>query len=160
MDEFKTPWLQLAGGRDPHKGAQALWKVLVGGSVPGYSAVRWYAWAEITFVIAEAGMRVLRNFIETCEDRDYGDESTKKLRSIYDNKSDKLRLELAAMLDVLIDLAHEVHHAHAVILFVTRTTAAAGGLGFPRDVLVLLAERIRATVAVDPGVATAALFCH
>ena len=100
LDEFKTPWLQLAGGRDPHKGAQALWKVLVGGSVPGYSAVRWYAWAEITFVIAEAGMRVLRNFIETCEDRDYGDESTKKLRSIYDNKSDKLRLELAAMLDV------------------------------------------------------------
>ena len=25
LAEFKTPWLELAGGRDPHHGAKALW---------------------------------------------------------------------------------------------------------------------------------------
>ena len=101
LKEFKTPWLELAGGRDPHHGAKALWKETVApATVPGYSKVRWYSWAEILFVIAEAGMRRLGDFISTCEERDYGDATTKTLRHIYDTKPDALRLELAATLDM------------------------------------------------------------
>ena len=101
LKEFKTPWLELVGGRDPHRGAQILWKETVApASVPGYSKVRWHSWAEILFVIAEAGMDRLGSFISTCEARDYGDATRKSLRAIYDTKLESLRLELAALLDV------------------------------------------------------------
>ena len=111
LTEWKTPWLELVGGRDPHRGAQALWKVTVAPApVPGYSKVRWYAWAEILFVIAEAGMNRLGDFITECEARDYGDATQKKLRSIYDEQTDELRLQLAAMLDmrVLVKTTYEL----------------------------------------------------
>jgi hypothetical protein len=53
--KFKTPWLELAGGRDPVPGAKQAWKKEVAPAVvPGYSKVRWHAWAEITHVIGEA----------------------------------------------------------------------------------------------------------
>ena len=101
LKEFKTPWLELVGGRDPHRGAQALWKETVApASVPGYSKVRWYSWAEILFVIAEAGIIQLGSFITKCEERDFGDATTKSLRHIYDTKSTALCLELASMLDM------------------------------------------------------------
>ena len=52
LKEFMTPWLELVGGSHPHKGAQSLWKKAVHPQVvPGYSPVRWYATAEIQFVI-------------------------------------------------------------------------------------------------------------
>ena len=39
--QFRTPWLELVGGRDPHRGAQNLWKQMVApAKVPGYSKVR------------------------------------------------------------------------------------------------------------------------
>lgn len=54
LESFMTPWLELVGGRNPHRGAQALWRSTVHPQkVPGYSKVRWYAAAEIQFVIAE-----------------------------------------------------------------------------------------------------------
>ena len=62
--------------------------------------MRWYAWAEIQMVIAEAGMTRLGEFISTCEEYDYGDATRQSLRDIYDNKLAPLRLELAAMLDM------------------------------------------------------------
>lgn len=111
LDKFKTPWLELVGGRDPHAGAKKLWKETVAPqAVPGYSKVRWWAWAEITFVVAEAGMKRLGDFISECEKRDYGDATRKSLRSIYDQEIDKLRLELAAMLDArpLVKITYEL----------------------------------------------------
>ena len=103
IDKFRTPWLELAGGRDPVPGAKAAWiRIVAPAEVPGYSKVRWWAWAEIIFVIAEAGMRRLGDFITTCEDREFGDATTAALHDIYDNKLDELRLELAAMLDVRV----------------------------------------------------------
>ena len=101
LDEFMTPWLELVGGRNPHAGAKLLWKQTVApDTVPGYSNVRWYAKAEIEFVIARAGLRRLGDFITECEQRDYGDATQKKLRNIYDNQTASLRLELAAILDM------------------------------------------------------------
>ena len=102
LTEFKTPWLELVGGRDPHRGAQQLWKETVGIPVPGFSKVRWYSWAEISFVIGQAGMGVLGDFITTLEQRDYGDATRRHLRTIYNIKLDTLRLELAAMLDMRV----------------------------------------------------------
>lgn len=121
LKEFKTPWLELVGGRDPHRGAQLLWKETVApATVPGYSKVRWWSWAEILFVIAEAGMDRLGDFITTCEARDYGDATRKSLRSIYDNKQPSLRQELAAMLDMrdLVKYTYELEGDRLEILVV------------------------------------------
>ena len=74
-----TPWLKLVGGHGVHHGAKALWKETVECAVPGYSNVRWYAKAEIIFVIGEAGTRRLRDFLLECEQRDYGDATRKKM---------------------------------------------------------------------------------
>lgn len=54
LSEFMTGWLELVGGRNPHRGAQSLWRSLVAPQrVPGYSKTRWHALAEIQVVIAE-----------------------------------------------------------------------------------------------------------
>eukprot|EP00966_Prymnesium_polylepis_P014334 331084-Prymnesium_polylepis.1 len=132
LKEFKTPWLELVGGRDPHRGAQALWKETVApASVPGYSKVRWYSWAEILFVIAEAGMNRLGNFITECENREYGDATTKTLRNIYDKKPDALRLELAAMLDMrtLVAQTYALEGDRLEVLLVFERVEALRGLG-------------------------------
>ena len=132
LKEFKTPWLELVGGRDPHRGAQTLWKEVVAPApVPGYSKVRWYSWAEILFVIAEAGMNRLGDFIGTCEQRDYGDATRLKLRSIYDEKPDELRLELAAMLDMrkLVSTTYELEGDRLEVLLVYDRVEALRSLG-------------------------------
>lgn len=132
LTEFKTPWLELAGGRDPHRGAQMLWKQTVApATVPGYSKVRWYAWAEILFVIAEAGMHRLGEFISTCEERDYGDATTKALRRIYNGKISPLRLELAAMLDMrmLVKITYELEGDRLEILLTYDRVEALRALG-------------------------------
>ena len=44
LEEWKTPWLVLVGGRDPHRGAQALWKEkanpLTVPAIPRYDGTR------------------------------------------------------------------------------------------------------------------------
>jgi hypothetical protein len=103
LDKFMTPWLELVGGRSPHAGAKMLWKESVSPAVvPGYSNVRWYAKAEIIFVIGEAGTRRLRDFLVELENRDYGEATTDKMLEIYNQEGDTLRLQIAAMLDIRI----------------------------------------------------------
>ena len=99
--------------------------------VPGYSHVRWWAWAEITFVIAEAGMNVVGNFITECEKRDYGDATRKSLRLIYDEQPDELRLELAAMLDMrpLVKTTYELEGDRLEVLLVRDRVEALRALG-------------------------------
>lgn len=54
LNSFMTVWLEYVGGRHPHIGARDLWRSLVAPQrVPGFSNVRWYAKAEIEFVLAE-----------------------------------------------------------------------------------------------------------
>ena len=131
LKEFKTPWLELVGGRDPHRGAKALWKEMVQVTVPGYSKVRWYSWAEILFVIAEAGMNLLGNFISKCEERDYGDAMQTRLRNIYNQQPDALRLELAAMLDMrtLVKTTYELEGDRLEVLLVYDRIEALRALG-------------------------------
>ena len=126
LNKFKTPWLELAGGRNCHAGAKRLWAQMVApATVPGYSKVRWWAWGSISIVIAEAGMKCIGDFITECETRYYGDASRKTLRSIYDNETDALRLDLAAMLDcrLLISITHELEGDRLEIMLAYERTS-------------------------------------
>ena len=69
-------------------------------------------------MIAEAGTALLGDFISTCEERDYGDASTKSLRLIYDTKLSALRLELSAMLDMrtVVKITYEMEGDRLEIL--------------------------------------------
>lgn len=102
LSEFRTPWLELVGGRNPHMGAKMLWKDIVSpAKVPGFSNVRWYSWAEIVFVIAEAGMHSLDRFLTEVTDREYGDATRSKLIELCRGpKREALEIELAALLDM------------------------------------------------------------
>lgn len=102
VDRFITPWLELVGGRDPHRGAQALWKATVYPQhVPGYSNVRWHSKAHILFVIAENFGR-LPGFLRQLDEYEYGGATRKRLHDILDDtvQCQQLQLELAAVLDV------------------------------------------------------------
>ena len=104
LDEFMTPGLDLVWGRAPHHGAKDLWKETVApATTPGYSNIRWYAKAEIEFVIAEAGTRRLRDFLYKCQERDYGEATTKKMIKIYEEKGEPARLG---------SYVHRATHAH------------------------------------------------
>mmetsp|Transcript_3786 Transcript_3786/g.11791 ORF Transcript_3786/g.11791 Transcript_3786/m.11791 type:complete len:205 (+) Transcript_3786:279-893(+) len=121
LEEFMTPWLELVGGHGAHHSAKQLWKETVApATVPGYSNVHWYAKAEIIFVIAEAGTRRLRDFLQECERRDYGDATRRKMISIYENKGTMLRLEIAGMLDMrkLVSTTYEIEGDRLDILLV------------------------------------------
>ena len=107
-----TPWLELVGGRNPHRGAQSIWKSTVAPTpVPGFSNTRWYAAAEIQFVIAE-NYHMLANFMAELDAHEYGDATRAKLNAILHDpeKSLRLRLQLAAMLDMreLVSTTYEL----------------------------------------------------
>ena len=119
LKEWMTPWLELVGGRNPHAGAKLLWKETVApAAVPGYSKVRWYAKAEIQFVIAEAGRERRAQFLDTCNERDYGDATRTSLNNINTTKTLQLDLEFAAMLDVrvLVSTTYELEGDRLEIL--------------------------------------------
>lgn len=104
LKEFFTPWLELVGGRHPHRGAQDLWRSAVHPQkVPGYSAVRWHATAEIQFVLADHFDK-LAPFMRQLNERGYGDATRRKLNTILDDadQSGELALQLAAIKDLRI----------------------------------------------------------
>lgn len=133
LNEWMTPWLELVGGRDPHKGAQSLWKEMVAPrTVPGFSKTRWYSKAEIQFVLAEHFDK-LSEFLDELDDLEYGDATRKKLRSMFDSPQQqrKLQLELAAMLDLkrLVHETYDLEGDRLEILLVYRRMEALRKLG-------------------------------
>ena len=122
LTAFTTPWLELVGGRDPHRGAQRLWKSMVAPQVvPGYSKVRWWSKAEIWFVMAE-NFGCLEPFIRLLRDRRFGDATTTSMANILAGHSDTLRLELAAVLDarVLVSTTYAMEGDRLEMLLVYR----------------------------------------
>lgn len=160
LTEFFTPWLELVGGRHPHRGAQALWRHAVHPqSVPGYSAVRWHASAEIQFVLA-AHYDKLRPFIEQLNQKAYGDATRRKLSAIINcpDKSRQLALELAAVKDmsILVSTTYELEGDRLELLLVydrierlraVGRSIRAGGVGTLPNVDALLRKNIK----VDKG---------
>lgn len=94
LPDFTTPWLELVGGRGAHAGAKRLWVAAVAPqSVPGFSNTRWYAKAEIQFVLAENFSKI-GPFLDELDAREYGDATRSKMRAIWDDKAKREDLEL------------------------------------------------------------------
>lgn len=104
LTEFMTPWLELVGGRNPHRGAQVLWREAVAPqAVPGYSKTRWHSVGEIQIVLAENFEKLLP-FVAQLNARGWGDATRKKLTELLADRSKRevLRLQLAAVRDMQV----------------------------------------------------------
>lgn len=131
VDQFMTPWLDLVGGRSPHRGAQSLWKEMVAPTrVPGFSNVRWYAKAEIMFVLA-THFDKLSDFLDELDEYDYGDATRRKMRDIFENQRSDLQLQLTGMLDLrpLVKTTYELEGDRLEILLVYRRVQGLRELG-------------------------------
>jgi hypothetical protein len=82
LGSFLTPWVTLACN---NKGAQKLWKELIGKVAQGFSNVRWYCTAEIAMQISKH-YHLLGTFLEKLEFQGIGQATTTKMMDIYKNK--------------------------------------------------------------------------
>lgn len=156
LEEFMGPWLELVGGRNPHRGAQSLWRAKVAPQkVPGFSNVRWFCKAEIQFVLAE-NFEKLQPFLLELDARGYGDATRQKLHDILDAdaRRHRLKLQLAAMLDLrdlvrytyqlegdgleLLILYERIEHLRAI-----GRVIAAGGEGVLPNVDAVLRKNVK-----------------
>lgn len=102
LNDFMTSWLELVGGRNPHRRAQALWRHVVAPQrVPGYSKVRWHSLAEIQALLAENFHR-LDPFMAQLDAEGIGDATRAKLHAVLDNAESRrtLQLQLASVRDM------------------------------------------------------------
>lgn len=133
LQEFFTPWLELVGGRNPHRGAHSLWKRTVHPQVvPGYSYTRWHASAEIQFVLAD-NFHQLHPFVCKLDELSFGDATRKKLGTILrsDEKASELALQLAAVKDLrsLVSTTYELEGDRLELLLVYNRVEALRSLG-------------------------------
>lgn len=133
LSSFMTPWLELVGGRNPHRGAQSLWRQTVAPrSVPGYSQVRWHSLAEIQFVLAEEFDK-LASFLTNLDTLGYGEATRAKLHTILDDPHTcrTLKLQLAAMRDIraLVQMTYELEGDRLEILLVHQRIEKLRALG-------------------------------
>jgi hypothetical protein len=96
LDEFLTPFITLVCNDGA---AKVLWKNLIGEPVVGFSVTRWYCKAEIAMQIG-AHFDKLHLFLRTLVDNGIGDSTTSKMMRIYSEEKERLRLQLAALLDM------------------------------------------------------------
>ena len=94
LEQFITPWLQIV--MQPGA-ANTRWKSIIDGPVPGFSKVRWWSRWEIMKQVAE-NFSQLPAFLNSLDDDDIGDATTKKMLDVLNNNKDALELELAAVL--------------------------------------------------------------
>jgi hypothetical protein len=108
LGSFLTPWVTLVCN---NKGAQKLWKELIGEVAQGFSNVRWYCTAEIAMQISKH-FHLLGTFLEKLEFQGIGQATTTKMMDIYKNKEScaQLRLECAAM---MVRVRHFLSRARA-----------------------------------------------
>lgn len=168
LEEFMLPWLELVGGRNPHRGAQSLWRAKVAPQkVPGFSNVRWYCKAEIQFVLAE-NFEKLQQFLLELDARGYGEATRQKLHDILDAdcRRTRLKLQLAAMLDLrdLVRYTYQLEGDGLELLIVWERiehlralgrSIAAGGDGVLRNVDAVL----RANLKLRNGVKIQKVIC-
>lgn len=158
-----TSWLELVGGRNPHRGAQALWRATVAPQpVPGYSKVRWHSLAEIQIVIAE-NFDKLDRFMAQLDERCYGEATRQKLRAILEKRK-CLKLQLAAVRDLqsLIRTTYELEGDRLEMLLVYHRIEVLRSLGRSiragEPVLPNLDGVLRSGVAIVPGVKISKFF--
>lgn len=159
LSEFMTAWLELVGGRSPHRGAQALWRTAVAPQrVPGYSKVRWHSLAEIEVVIAE-NFDKLDEFMARLDTLVIGDATRQKLHDVLDtpDKRERLKRELAAIRDIqtLIRTTYELEGDRLELLLVYNRIESLRELGrlirSGEASLPNLDSVIRAGIPIGPG---------
>lgn len=98
LDPFLTSWIGLIYSSPT---AKAIWKQLLGinASVVGYSAVRWYAKAEIVMQIAQ-NFPLISEALTAFEEKGVGQAHRTRLRELYDQHHDHIELQCAAILDM------------------------------------------------------------
>lgn len=160
LSEFMTSWLELVGGRNPHRGAQALWRNAVAPQrVPGYSKVRWHSLAEIEVVLAE-NFDKLDGLMVELDQRAIGDATRQKLHAILDNpaKRQSLGRQLAAVRDlqILVRTTYELEGDRLELLLVYQRIEALRTLGRAvkagASVLPNVDSFIRSNIKIVPGV--------
>eukprot|EP00967_Tisochrysis_lutea_P120207 scaffold196836_cov28-Tisochrysis_lutea.AAC.1 len=129
IEEWMTPWLELVGGRDPHRGAQSLWAHMVAPQRPKSAGLQpgevWWSKAEICFDIAENSSH-LKTFVRLLQARAYGSATTAKLSSILQSRFEALQQELAALLDMreLVKVTYEMEGDRLELLLAHRRLEA------------------------------------
>ena len=79
--------------------AKTIWAALIGEAVEGFSEIRWWCKAMIMMQIARAFPK-LKLFLDKLVQENVGDATTKTMLEIYTNNTVKLKVQLAAMLDM------------------------------------------------------------
>lgn len=95
IKEFMTPWLSLV---QHHPAARNAWKQLLGGSMKGFSTIRWFSREELCNELA-VNFGLLPSFVESLVADEIGDAHTKKMHEILRTQGDVMQLELACTLD-------------------------------------------------------------
>lgn len=168
LSSFMTSWLELVGGRHPHIGARDLWRETVAPqTVPGFSNTRWYAKAEIEFVLAENFNR-LPGFVAQLEEHGYGDATRKKLQQTLEDPktASELKLQLAAMLDMrqLVRTTYELEGERLEVMLVFHRIEELRALGRAlindegATVLPNLDAAVRAAVKLASGLKVSKFF--
>lgn len=97
--------------------AKTIWAALIGEAVEGFSEIRWWCKAMIMMQIARAFPK-LKLFLDKLVQENVGDATTKTMLEIYANNTVKLKVQLAAMLDMrkVVSITHILEGDGAVIL--------------------------------------------
>lgn len=96
LKEFMTPWLSLV---QHHAAAKSLWKEVTGGTMKGFSTIRWFSREEAYNELA-LNFASLPNYVDNLLSDEIGDALTQKMKSILSRNGEALELELACTLDM------------------------------------------------------------
>jgi hypothetical protein len=96
LDEFLTPFITLVCNDGA---AKSTWKSLIGEPVVGFSVTRWHCKAEIAMQIGKHFDK-LEVLLSKLVSEGIGDATTSKMRRILSEDRQRLRLQLASMMDM------------------------------------------------------------
>ena len=154
LDAFMTSWLGLVQN---HPSARSIWKELLGGSMKGYSPIRWCSREEVSNELAK-NFGLLPGFVDTLLNDEIGDKLPKKMKEILDNQSEKLELELACNLDLepIISTCYTLEGDGLVILLarakIDSLLAFGDTVGDRADTLPNVAALLRKQIELKVGV--------
>jgi hypothetical protein len=133
-----------------------MWKSLIGEPVVGFSVTRWHCKAEIAMQIGKHFDK-LERLLSRLGSEDIGDATTLKMRRIFSEDCQRLRLQLAAMMDMrkLVATTYELEGDGLELLLAYSRIADLRSLGcsLTQDgVLPNVDAVIRSSLELKPGV--------
>lgn len=154
LKDFMIPWLGLV---QHHPSAKSMWRERIGGSMKGFSNIRWFSREEVSIEIAE-NFGQLTDFVGDLLKDEIGDAHPKKLYEILSKQADTLRLELACNMDLkpLLTTCYALEGDGLAVLLAHRKIEGlicwGEELGNRPDSLPNVAAVLRSNVELKPGV--------